>query len=233
MIEALPFDDPYELDVDEPIVSFEDLQAAAPAPFKLPDDVLSLFTEAGQDISRAKWLVVRTMQACLAQMTPQQQEAHRADVIAQTAGAVGVDVIAVREWLHTGEVIPPIVAEWHVFGLCSFSHFARAARIGDSILAANVLAIAQRRKDEVAPGRAPTCPEIDQVVSEVRQMQRGCTADQIAGQQQAKQDSSAFRFTGLVVKLDSLPAAAVFVPPGKQINPGDYVIVIRQKERED
>jgi hypothetical protein len=238
-VEALPFDDvPFddmpEIDEAEPIITFQDLQDApiAPIRWKLPDSIMDVCVQAGQEISRSKWLIARTLQAYLEGYKPQTQAAKiRPDLILQSADAAGVDPSSIREWLHTAEVIPEGIEDEPRFALYGFSHFTRAARMGEGLLALNVLEVAQRRQDEFSPGTPPTCRLIDEIVADMKARLAGATEEELERLREEARKSSAFRFSGLAVRMESLDATVIVVPTDKQILPGDHVLVIRQEQK--
>jgi hypothetical protein len=202
------------------------------APFKLPDDVLEVLRQCGDDISQRKWLAGRLIVSYLSDLPPQKANALRADVIKQSAAALQVDEVVVREWVRTCEIMPEGIEDLPRYREWGFSLFARAARMGEGDVAIAVLEIARERNEQYNPGTPPPCWVINQIVKEQKARLKGATDDELEALREEAMRRARFRFSGRVARLVSLDRLVVIVPEDTDILEGDDVTVFKKVSKD-
>jgi hypothetical protein len=202
------------------------------APFKLPDDVLEVLRQCGDDISQRKWSAGRLIVSYLSDLPEQKRNALRADVIKQSAAALQVDEAVVREWVHTCEIMPEGIEDMPRYREWGFSLFARAARMGEGDLAIAVLEIARERNEQYNPGTPPPCWVINQIVKEQKARLKGATDDELEALREEAMRRARFRFSGRVARLASLDRLVVIVPEDTDILEGDDVTVFKKVSKD-
>jgi len=245
-LDVLPFSDAPDLTDDEASTAFwppADAQSEEHAPeerlgWQLPDAIEADLIAWSDDITRAKWGIARRLADYITTLPASKVAALRPLVIKQGALFCRTEPGAIREWVHVAEIIPYPVEHTPRYGQLGFSHFARAARMGDPGQAVAVLDEAIKRAEVQTPGKPPTCAAVNELVTEFKARAEGVSEDEITRRKAALEKRAAQRFEAQVIDWQTADARGredpalrfIVVPADKDIYPNDLVLVLLQSQ---
>jgi hypothetical protein len=92
-----------------------------------------------------------------------------------------------------------------------------------------VLELAREDQEHYSPGQPPPCWKINDIVKEQKARLKGASDEELEHLRQEAASRGFMRFQGTVFHSAVLERDVVLVPEGKQIYPGDEVIVIKRE----